>query len=82
MVLPDNILFEGVPGEIVRRKLLDFNVHTVLRIPTRIFYAYCVKTNVIFFDKKSASDRNCTEGMEIFVLNNPDCRRIVILMAR
>ena len=62
MVVPDNLLFEGGAGEIVRRKLLnDFNVHTVLGLPTRIFYAYCVKTNVIFFDKKSASDRNCTE---------------------
>jgi len=59
MVVPDNLLFAGGAGEIVRRKLLnDFNLHTVLRLPTRIFYAQCVKTNVIFFDKKSASDRN------------------------
>lgn len=53
IVVPDNVLFEGCPGEIVRRKLLDdFDVHAFLRLPTGIFYAYCVKTNVLFFDKK------------------------------
>jgi type I restriction enzyme M protein len=62
IVVPDNVLFEGGAGEIVRRKLRnDFDVHTFLRLPTGIFYFYCVKTNVLFFDKKPASDRKCTE---------------------
>jgi len=50
-----------LPWQIVRRKLLDdFDVHALLRLPTGIFYAYCVKTNALFFDKKPAFDRNCT----------------------
>jgi type I restriction enzyme M protein len=55
IVVPDNVLFEGGPGEIVRRKLLEqFDVHTLLRLPTGIFYAGGVKANVLFFDKKPA----------------------------
>ena len=51
VVLPDNVLFEGA-GEIIRRKLLsDFNLHTILRLPTGIFYANGVKANVLFFTK-------------------------------
>ncbi len=58
IVVPDNVLFEGGAGETVRRKLLDdFDVHTLLRLPTGIFYAQGVKANVLFFDKKPASDR-------------------------
>ncbi|MFI5659719.1 N-6 DNA methylase [Streptomyces sp. NPDC051684] len=54
VVLPDNVLFEGGAGEKVRRKLLaEFDLHTVLRLPTGIFYAGGVKANVLFFDKKS-----------------------------
>ena len=53
IVVPDNVLFEGGAGEIVRKKLLDqFDVHTLLRLPTGIFYAGGVKANVLFFDKK------------------------------
>jgi type I restriction enzyme M protein len=53
VVLPDNVLFEGGAGEKVRRKLLDeFDLHTILRLPTGIFYAGGVKANVLFFDKK------------------------------
>ena len=53
VVLPDNVLFEG-GGEIIRRKLLsDFNLHTILRLPTGIFYANGVKANVLFFTKGS-----------------------------
>jgi type I restriction enzyme M protein len=53
VVLPDNVLFEGGVGEKVRRRLLqDFDVHTMLRLPTGIFYAGGVKANVLFFDKK------------------------------
>lgn len=52
VVIPDNVLFEGGAGEKVRKKLLkDFNLHTILRLPTGIFYAQGVKANVIFFDK-------------------------------
>jgi len=53
VVLPDNVLFEGGAGETVRRRLLrDFDMHTMLRLPTGIFYAGGVKANVLFFDKK------------------------------
>lgn len=52
VVLPDNVLFEGNAGEIIRKKLLsDFNLHTILRLPTGIFYAQGVKANVLFFTK-------------------------------
>lgn len=52
IVLPDNVLFEGGAGEIIRKKLLsDFNLHTILRLPTGIFYAQGVKANVLFFTK-------------------------------
>ena len=52
MVLPDNVLFEGGAGETIRKKLLtDFNLHTILRLPTGIFYAQGVKANVLFFTK-------------------------------
>lgn len=52
VVLPDNVLFEGGAGEKVRRRLLDeFDLHTILRLPTGIFYAGGVKANVLFFDK-------------------------------
>src|SRR5579875_2034852 len=55
MVVPDNVLFEGGAGETVRRRLLkQFDVHTLLRLPTGIFYAGGVKANVLFFDKHSA----------------------------
>ncbi len=52
VVLPDNVLFEGNAGETIRKKLLsDFNLHTILRLPTGIFYAQGVKANVLFFQK-------------------------------
>lgn len=54
VVLPDNVLFEGGAGEVIRKKLLsDFNLHTILRLPTGIFYAQGVKANVLFFSKGS-----------------------------
>ena len=54
VVLPDNVLFEGNTGEVIRKKLLsDFNLHTILRLPTGIFYAQGVKANVLFFQKGS-----------------------------
>lgn len=52
VVLPDNVLFEGNAGETIRKRLLsDFNLHTILRLPTGIFYAQGVKANVLFFVK-------------------------------
>lgn len=57
IVVPDNVLFEGGAGETIRKKLLDeCDVHTLLRLPTGIFYAQGVKANVLFFDKKRAGD--------------------------
>jgi type I restriction enzyme M protein len=56
VVVPDNVLFEGGAGETIRRKLLQTtDLHTILRLPTGIFYAQGVKANVIFFDNRAAS---------------------------
>src|SRR4051812_42209486 len=56
VVVPDNVFFEGGAGETVRKKLLETtDVHTILRLPTGIFYANGVKANVIFFDNKPSS---------------------------
>jgi type I restriction enzyme M protein len=64
VVVPDNVLFEGGSGETIRRRLLnDFNLHTVLRLPTGIFYAQGVKANVLFFDKKPASEDAHTDAV-------------------
>ena len=61
VVLPDNVLFEGGAGETIRRRLLnDFDCHTLLRLPTGIFYAGGVKANVLFFDKRPASTKPWT----------------------
>ncbi len=55
VVVPDNVLFEGGAGETIRRRLLnEYDVHTLLRLPTGIFYAGGVKANVLFFDRKRA----------------------------
>lgn len=55
VVLPDNVLFEGGAGEKIRKRLLsEFDLHTILRLPTGIFYAQGVKANVLFFDKYEA----------------------------
>lgn len=52
VVLPDNVLFEGGAGEVIRKELLkNYNLHTILRLPTGIFYAQGVKANVLFFQK-------------------------------
>jgi len=63
VVLPDNVLFEGGAGETVRQELLKITeLHTVLRLPTGIFYAQGVKANVLFFDNRPASkDAQTTE---------------------
>lgn len=62
VVVPDNVLFEGGAGEVVRRKLLETtDLHTILRLPTGIFYAPGVKANVIFFDNKPAAKEPWTK---------------------
>ncbi len=56
IVVPDNVLFEGGAGEVIRKKLLEnTTLHTILRLPTGIFYAQGVKANVLFFDNQPAS---------------------------
>jgi len=66
VVVPDNVLFEDGAGETVRRKLLETcDLHTILRLPTGIFYAQGVKANIIFFDKKPAS--STTQTKEVWV---------------
>ena len=67
VVLPDNVLFEGGAGEAIRRRLLqEFDVHTLLRLPTGIFYAGGVKANVLFFDKRPAGERPWTERLWVY----------------
>jgi type I restriction enzyme M protein len=69
VVVPDNVLFEGGAGETVRRKLLhECEVHTLLRLPTGIFYAQGVKANVLFFDRKPASETPWTKTLWIYDL--------------
>jgi type I restriction enzyme M protein len=69
IVVPDNVLFEGGAGEIVRKKLLaECDVHTLLRLPTGVFYAQGVKANVLFFDRKEAREKPWTERLWIYDL--------------
>lgn len=69
VVLPDNVLFEGGAGETIRRKLLhECDLHTLLRLPTGLFYAQGVKANVLFFDKKPASETPWTKQLWIYDL--------------
>ena len=70
VVMPDNVLFEGGAGETLRRKLLkDFDFHTLLRLPTGIWYSQGVKANVLFFDRAPAGERVATD--ELWVLRFP-----------
>lgn len=67
VVVPDNVLFEGNAGETLRRKLLhECDVHTIVRLPTGIFYKPGVKANVIFFDRKPASESPWTKKVWIY----------------
>jgi len=69
VVLPDNVLFEGGAGETVRRQLMQTcDVHTLLRLPTGIFYAQGVKANVLFFDKRAGSKHAQTSKLWIYDL--------------
>ena len=67
VVVPDNVLFEGGAGEIIRQKLLHTtDLHTILRLPTGIFYKPGVKANVLFYDKKPASPEMQTKEVWIY----------------
>lgn len=67
VVLPDNVLFEGGAGETLRRRLLkDFNFHTLLRLPTGIFYKQGVKANVLFFEKVAGGERIATDKLWVY----------------
>lgn len=67
VVVPDNVLFEGGAGEVIRRNLLQTtDLHTILRLPTGIFYKQGVKANVIFFDKRPASADTQTKDVWIY----------------
>ncbi len=69
VVVPDNVLFEGGAGETVRRKLLhECDVHTLLRLPTGVFYAQGVKANVLFFDRRPGSATAATRELWIYDL--------------
>lgn len=64
VVLPDNVLFEGGAGETIRRKLLETTeLHTILRLPTGLFYAQGVKANVLFFDNRPAAKEAQTKDV-------------------
>ena len=70
VVLPDNVLFADGDGEKIRRDLLDkCNLHTILRLPTGIFYAQGVKTNVLFFTR-GKTDKGNTKEVWIYDLRN------------
>jgi type I restriction enzyme M protein len=68
VVVPDNVLFEGGAGEQIRRRLLkEYDVHTLLRLPTGIFYAGGVKANVLFFERKEVRpDKPWTEKLWVY----------------
>lgn len=67
VVIPDNVLFEGGAGETIRKKLLETtNVHTILRLPTGIFYANGVKANIVFFDNKPSSKKPWTNEIWVY----------------
>lgn len=73
VVIPDNVLFEAGVGTSIRRDLIDkCNLHTILRLPTGIFYAAGVKTNVLFFQKGTPQnpnqDKDCTTDTWVYDL--------------
>ena len=69
VVVPDNVLFEGGAGETVRKNLLqECEVHTLLRLPTGIFYAKGVKANVLFFDRKPGAKAPWTKTVWVYDL--------------
>ena len=71
VVVPDNVLFEGGAGEKIRRTLLQrCDVHTLLRLPTGIWYSPGVKANVLFFDKKPVSKTPATKEVWVYDLRS------------
>ena len=67
VVVPDNVLFEGGPGQKIRQQLLQqCDVHTLLRLPTGIFYKPGVKANVIFFDRKAPQEKAWTSKLWVY----------------
>jgi type I restriction enzyme M protein len=69
VVVPDNVLFEGGAGEIIRRRLFeDYDVHTLLRLPPGIFYAQGVRTSVVFFDSQPPADKPITKELWVYDL--------------
>jgi type I restriction enzyme M protein len=69
VVLPDYVLFEAGAGETVRRRLMaECDLHTILRLPTGIFYAQGVKANVLFFERKPAAADAWTKGTWVYDL--------------
>lgn len=69
VIVPDNVLFEAGAGETIRRRLLhDCDVHTLLRLPTGIFYAHGVKANVIFFQRREGAEHAWTRELWVYDL--------------
>jgi len=67
VVVPDNVLFEGGPGQKIRQQLMQqCDVHTLLRLPTGIFYKPGVKANVIFFDRKPPQEKAWTSKLWVY----------------
>jgi type I restriction enzyme M protein len=84
VILPDNVLFEDGDGQRIRRDLMEkCNLHTILRLPTGIFYAQGVKTNVLFFERGLTDNGNTKEvwfydmrtNMESLGKRNPLARK-------
>lgn len=71
MVVPDNVLFEGGAGEKIRRALLQrCEVHTLLRLPTGIWYSTGIKANVLFFNKKAVTNSHATKEVWVYDLRS------------
>ncbi len=69
VVVPDNVLFEGGAGETIRKELMKLcNLHTILRLPTGIFYAQGVKANILFFERKPAQKEAWTKEVWFYDL--------------
>lgn len=87
VVLPDNVLFEGGVGKTIRRDLMEkCNLHTILRLPTGIFYAAGVKTNVLFFNKPKNpnQDKGNTKNVWVYDLraNTPQFGKRTVFTAK
>jgi type I restriction enzyme M protein len=67
VVVPDNVLFEGGAGAKIRERLMhECDLHTILRLPTGLFYAQGVKANVLFFERKAASEKPWTKDVWVY----------------